>query len=145
MGRTTYKHFDNPFDSVLDGSLYNSYNYYRKKYPHKNRDDVLNRIIETRISRNYQPFDYLEKIEQQEEEEIPSVFDAPHGVIIYEDNNYIYYTDKVWSKDRFKIISTRYHPRFKTFKCGLRTEDNSRFAYTIGTIPTYITSKSSKK
>ncbi len=138
MGRSTYKHFDNPFHSVLDGSLYNSYNYYRRKYPHKNRDDVLNRIIETRISRHYQPFDYLEKIEQQEEEEIPSVFDAPHGVIIYEDNNYVYYKDKVWSKERFKIINMRYYPRKKKYKCRLFNIDRTqRFVYTLGTIPDY--------
>jgi len=129
----------NPFNALSDQSLYNSYNYYRKRYPHKSSEDIINRCIETRICDKREPF------EKKEVEIISEPWTPPDGEIIYEDTRYIYYTDKVWSKDRWKIISTKYSPRLKLYKCYLKTKDNVRFLYTIGTIPTYITSKSSKK
>jgi len=128
----------NPFNALSEQSMYNSYNYYRRRYPHKSSEDIISRCIETRICDKREPF-------EKKEVEISEPWTPPDGDIIFEDKRYIYYTDKVWSKDRWKIITTKYYPRKKVYKCGIRTEDNLHFVYTIGTIPTYIPPKSSKK
>ena len=134
MTRPTYKHFDNPFDSVLEHSLYSSYNYYRRKYPKIKREDIIDRCIETRIKTDY----LFWSTEKEEPPEDTSPFDPPDEPTIHEDNNYIYYKDKVWSKDRFKLITFKYHPRIKKHKTRLYNEDRTtHFTYILGTIPTY--------
>ena len=134
MGRPTYKHFDNPFSSVLEHGLYSSYNYYRRKYPKIKREDIIDRCIETRIKTDY----LLWSTEKEEPPEDTNPYDAPEGEVIHEDNNYIYYTDKVWSKDRFKLITFKYYPRLKKHKAKLyNKERTAHFTYTLGTKPTY--------
>jgi len=128
----------NPFNALSDQSMYNSYNYYRKRYPHKSNEDIISRCIETRVCDKIEPF-------EKKEEPIHEPWTPPDGEVIHEDTRYIYYKDKVWSKDRWRIIKARYSPRFKIYKCYLKTEDNLRFLYTIGTIPTYMPVKSLKK
>lgn len=139
MTRPTYKHFDNPFSSVLEHNLYSSYNYYRRKYPKIKREDIIDRCIETRIKPNYL-FWSTEK-EETEREEPPkdiSPYDPPDEPTIHEDINYIYYKDKVWSKDRFKLITFKYYPRIKKHKAKLYNEEKTRhFTYILGTKPTY--------
>jgi hypothetical protein len=134
MTRPTYKHFDNPFSSVLEHGLYSSYNYYRRKYPKIKREDIIDRCIETRIKPDY----LFWSTEKEEPPEDTSPFDPPDEPIIHEDNNYIFYKDKVWSKDRFKLITFKYHPRIKKHKAKLYNEEKTRhFTYTLGTKPTY--------
>ncbi len=132
--RETYKHFDNPFSSVLEHSLYSSYNYYRKKYPKIKREDIIDRCIETRIKPDY----LFWSTEKEEPPQDICPFDPPDEPVIHEDNNYIYYKDKVWSKDRFKLITFRYYPRLKKRKAKLyNTDRTEHFTYILGTIPTY--------
>jgi hypothetical protein len=138
--RPTYKHFDNPFNSVLEHSLYSSYNYYRRKYPKIKREDIIDRCIETRINPNYLLWSSREKKETEREKppEDTSPFDPPDEPTIHEDINYIYYKDKVWSKDRFKLITFKYYPRLKKRKAKLHNIDRTtHFTYILGTIPTY--------
>lgn len=133
MGRT-YKHFDNPFNSVLDNGLYSSYNYYRRRYPNIKRDDIIDRCIETRINTNYISW----RFKQDAPPEDIDVYEPPDEPVIHEDINYIYYKDKVWSKERFKLITFKYYPRIKKHKCRLYNIDRTaHFVYILGEIPTY--------
>lgn len=134
MTRPKYKHFDNPFNSVLDHGLYSSYNYYRRKYPKIKREEIINRCIETRIKPEY--LSWSKVIDEPPEDICP--FDPPDEPVIHEDINYIYYKDKVWSKERFKLITFKYYPRLKKSKARLYNEEKtSHFTYILGTIPTY--------
>lgn len=134
MTRTTYKHFDNPFSSVLEHGLYSSYNYYRRKYPKIKREDIIDRCIETRIKTDYLIWD----TEKEEPPKDTSPYDAPDEEVIHEDINYIYYKDKVWSKDRFKLITFKYRISKKQYKARLyNKEKTTHFTYILGTIPTY--------
>ncbi len=128
------RHVDNPFSSVLEHGLYSSYNYYRRKYPKIKREEIIDRCIETRIKPDY----LLWRIENEEQPKDISPFDPPDEQVIHEDNNYIFYKDKVWSKDRFKLITFKYHPRIKKSKARLYNKEKTKhFTYILGTKPTY--------
>jgi len=115
------KDYDNPFDSKTEHSKRSSYRYYKLKYDDMTHDEILQRIGVTR---------------EEIKKEPRSVFDPPDGEIIHECPQYIYYKDKVWSKERWTIMTARYYPRHKTFKTFLRDKPNkTRVLYTIGTIP----------
>ncbi len=132
--RQKYIHLDNPFNSVLEHGLYSSYNYYRKKYPKIKREDILDRCIETRIKPDY----LFWNTESEEPPQNISPYDPPDEPVMHEDINYIFYKDKVWSKDRFKLMTFKYHPRIKKHKARLYNEDKTaHFVYTLGTKPTY--------
>ena len=111
---------DNPFDCKVEHSKRNSYRYYKNTYPDITHDEIMQRIGVTRneidVSRN--------------------AYDPPDGEIIHECPQYIYYKDKVWSKERWTLMSMRYCPRLKVFKTYLRDKPNkTHVLYTIGTIP----------
>ncbi len=110
--RETYKHFDNPFSSWLAPLLSSSYNPSRNTTHKIKRDDIIDRGIETRIKPDY----LFWSTEKEEPPEDICAFDPPDKPVIHEDNNYIFYKDKVWSKDRFKLITFRYYPRLKNRK-----------------------------
>jgi len=115
------KDHDNPFDSVTEHSKRTSYRYYKNKYPDITHDEIMRRVGVTR---------------KEIEEKIRSVFDPPDGEIIHECPQYIYYTDKVWSKERWTILTMRYYPRLKKYKTFLRHKPKqTRLVYEIGTIP----------
>jgi hypothetical protein len=132
MGRAR-KYLDNPFDLNTDRSLYNSYNYYTKNYPERSREDILNRVISTRIN-DAAPF-FINDTAQHN----ISIYTPPIGNVIHEDINYIYYDDCIWSKATSKKINPRVYPRQKCLKCLIFTPDKSaKITYTIGTIPLVI-------
>ena len=134
MGRDR-KYPDNPFDLNTEKSLYCSYNYYTKKYPERTREDILNRVISTRINDAAPLF-----INDTAQHNI-SIYTPPIGNVIYEDVNYIYYDDCIWSRARSKKINTRVYPTQKCLKCLIFTPDKTaRITYTIGTIPKFAES-----
>ena len=68
-----------------------------------------------------------------------NIYRPPDGVIVFEDVNYVYYTDKVWSRERWRLITLQYYKKKNQHKCYINTPDRSRrFAYVIGSgIPEY--------
>ncbi len=118
------KDLQNPFDCKTEHSKRSSYRYYKLKYDDMTHDDILRHIGVTRNE--------IEVIDSDP----PSIYDPPDGEIIHECPQYIYYKDKVWSKERWTLMSMRYCPRLKVFKTYLRDKQNkTRVLYTIGTIP----------
>tara|TARA_R110000737_G_scaffold244721_1_gene255554 strand:+ start:439 stop:666 length:228 start_codon:yes stop_codon:yes gene_type:complete len=68
-----------------------------------------------------------------------NIYKQPDGDIIYQDRNYIYYTDQVWSLERLRLITLQYYTKNNRYKCYINNPDRSRrFAYVIGSgIPDY--------
>tara|TARA_R110000787_G_scaffold283746_1_gene396799 strand:+ start:580 stop:807 length:228 start_codon:yes stop_codon:yes gene_type:complete len=68
-----------------------------------------------------------------------NIYKQPDGDIIYQDRNYIYYTDQVWSLERLRLITLQYYTKNNRYKCYINNPDRSRrFAYAIGSgIPDY--------
>ncbi len=114
------------------------YKYYKKRYPKRTHEDIIKRMKETkgvgqRRAHWKQPIDLEDKSHLL-------YYQPPDGEIITQDDRYIYYKDKVWSKTRSKLLKPIRGTHSNWVMLIIQNESNEikRMKYQIGTIPKHL-------